>query len=89
MGRGPQAEQISGGDATFRVEAEGPNGGRVIAANAELLTYSEALAKARDLASKLLGPGRDVRHIHVVNERTGFTKDTITYEPSRRLIESN
>jgi hypothetical protein len=81
MSRGPRLEQIDGGDPTFRVEVEGPTGKRMTVPDCELMQSHEATEKARSLARRLLGPNSDTRHVCVVNERTGFTRDIISYEP--------
>jgi hypothetical protein len=79
--RGPRLEQIDGGDPTFRVEVESRTGKRMIAPGCELMQSHEATAAARLLARNILAATSDVRHVHVVNERTGFTRDTISWEP--------
>jgi hypothetical protein len=89
MSRGPRAEQIDGGDPTFRVEVETYSGRKIIVEDAQLLPHHEASKLARSLAGRVLGPGGAIRCVRVVSERTGFAKDVISYEPSHRLIESN
>lgn len=89
MSRSPRAEQIDGGDPTFRVELEMVTGKRQIWQDAEALTSSRASEIARDVARRVLGATSFVKHVCVVNERTGFTRDVITWEPTREFLERN
>jgi hypothetical protein len=78
--RGPQLEQIDNHDhSTRRIETEAWDGRREVID--ELVEPGEAMARAR-LLRGMLGPAPMMRRICVVNERTGFTCDEISYEPT-------
>jgi hypothetical protein len=77
--RGPRREQIAGGDPTFRVEIEFAPGDRDTYPTTRPLQAHEALMLARCVHAWLTdGIGLSVRAVHVVNERTEFTRDTIS-----------
>ncbi len=80
MSRGPRAEQIDGGMPTYRVEIESWDGTRRLIPDAEILTHEQARTVQRE-AARQLGPSPNPRRIAIVNERSGFTCDEISYEP--------
>lgn len=77
MSRGPKLEQIENHDySTCRVEIEWDELGRKIVDGCELLPSHEAMRIARELWQQTKDHGAIA--VHVVNERTGFTSDTIS-----------
>jgi hypothetical protein len=78
LAHGPRPEQIDGGDPTFRVEVEFAPDDRDTYPTTRPLRAHEALMLARCVHAWLTdGIGLSVRAVHVVDERTGFTRDTI------------
>lgn len=78
MSRGPKLEQIENHDyPTFRVELESADGRRTTVDDCELMESSAATAEARRL-SKAVNKSYYAA-ICVVNERTGFTRDRISW----------
>lgn len=77
MSRGPRLEQIDGGDATFRVAIELEDGSKRTCDGHELLTFSAAKREALEF-SKTVDRSACVA-VCVVNERSGFTTDRISW----------
>lgn len=75
--RGPRLEQIDGGDATFRVAIERPDGSKETVESLELMTRHDA-HKAAHLVWADVRDDPSVAAVCVVNERTGFTSDRIS-----------
>src|SRR3982751_5648016 len=71
MSCGPNLEQIAWSEPTFRVESY-LNGERFV--HAELCTPDEGIGIAR----QVWATEQPLDEIRVVNERTGFTQDTIS-----------
>ena len=79
MSRGPKLEQIEDHDyPTFRIERERADGTRqIFDGSCELMESHDAIEKARAIW-RVLKHQPDTAAIHIVNERTGFTRDTIS-----------
>lgn len=84
IGRGPEREQIDGGDPTFRVALEYPDGRRDTVEGCELMESTAAHEAAHALRTKV--NKSHVAAICVVNERTGIARDRISWAKPGNII---
>lgn len=85
MSRGPRLEQIDNHDyPTFRVALEYPDGRLETVGDCELMESSAAHAKAHEIAGRV--NKSHVSAVCVVNERTGTTRDRISWAAPGNVI---